>query len=629
MCGIAGIFNYRRDEPVPPDSLQTMADAMVHRGPDEEGRWVGGRVGLAHRRLSIIDLTHGQQPMSTDDGAVVVSFNGEIYNHHELRQDLEAAGVAFKTTCDTEVLLHLYRARGVDMVKALNGMFAFAIYDASERRLLLARDRMGQKPLFYFVRDGRLAFASELTALSKAPAFPRDIREQSLHDYLTYQYVPSPHTIFRGVRKLPPGHILTCSLDDGTEPEPRPFWSLDYSDKTTATFAESARRLRTLVRDAVSARLMSDVPLGAFLSGGIDSTITVGLMAESIDQPFKTFTIGFPEAKYDEQRFAEIAARQHATEHRTKVVNPQDFSVVEKLVRHYGEPYCDASMLPTYLLSCFTREHVTVALSGDGADELFGGYYRYLVMQHARVFDLCPLPVRQALARAMLRVLPPKTEERTLFGRLNRIVALAASTRENRYLDVISRFPEGLKQSVYGPRMQDADLVTSDELLRAEFARATAGHPTEAVSEVDVHTYLPGDILTKVDIASMATSLEVRSPFMDHRVVEFAASLPWRYKQCCGVRKRILTTAFGDLVPPELKRRPKMGFGVPIARWFRNEWRSTLEDVLLGSTARDRGFLDADTIRLMIRDHCELRADYSYGLWALLLFELWCRQFGI
>ena len=626
MCGIAGILN-TDGSPVDEGALRAMAQAMQHRGPDDEGVWVGGCVGLAHRRLSIIDLADGHQPMGNEAGTTWVCFNGEIYNHLDLRRELQARGAVFRTQCDTEVLLHLYDAAGEAMLEQLVGMFAFAVYDVPRRRLLLSRDRLGQKPLLYFRRGKSLAFASEMHALRRAPGFPADIRPQSVHDYLTYQYVPCPHTIYDGVRKLPPATYVTCQQDSVGEPQPKPYWSLTYAAKARLSLAESADKLRGLLRQAVRMRLMSDVPLGAFLSGGIDSTVTVGLMSEAMGEPVETFTIGFSEAKYDERRFAASAASRFGTRHHVRLGYPSDFAVVRKLVRHYGEPYSDASMLPTYLLSGFARERVTVSLSGDGADELFGGYYRYLAMGYARLLDLLPLAIRGPLASSLLRHLPPRREERTLTSRLRRIVQLAMSgSAPSRYLDLINRAPEAVKHSLYGPVMRDAELAPSYAAMRGLFSACTSLHPTEAVSEADVHSYLPGDILTKVDIASMAHSLEVRSPFMDHRVVEFAATLPWSHKQRRGARKRVLREACADLIPAELARRPKMGFGVPIARWFRGEWRQVLQDVLTDPCVGKHGFLDPEAVGTLISEHGSGTADHSYGLWALLLFQLWLQD---
>ena len=561
--------------------------------------------------------------MGNPEGTTRVCYNGEIYNHRDLRRSLEAKGHAFRTRCDTEALVHLYDEYGPEMLDHLTGMFAFGLYDTRRRRLLLARDRLGQKPLYYFFSNGTLAFASEMQALIHAPGCPRDIRPQSVHDYLTYQYIPAPYTIYRNVWKLPPASRLVVTAS-APPPQPKRYWQPDFATKTDLSFRESAE----LLDDAVQARLMSDVPLGAFLSGGIDSSVVVALMARRTGRPVRTFTIGFSDRKYDERMHGQTVARRYDTEHHTRVVDPRDFETVRRLVRHYGEPYSDASMLPTALLAAFTREQVTVALSGDGADEIFGGYYRYLVMGWTRLFDLLPLPMRRRAARMLLHFAPSRREERTMVSRVRRILQLAESgSHAERYHDLITRFPELLKQSVYGPALKERNLTPSRRILEHAFRAATARDPVEQVAEVDLHTYLPGDILTKVDIASMTHSLEVRSPFLDHRVVEFSASLPWGFKQQGFQRKRVLLGACDDLLPPSVRNRPKMGFGVPLARWFRSDWEPLLREILLDPVSEGNGFFSREGVEALLREHCQLKADRSYGLWALLIFQLWYAEF--
>ena len=627
MCGISGIFNLN-GEPVSEAVLEKINDAQIHRGPDAGKTWIKGNIGLAHRRLSIIDLTDGAQPMTNEDGSILVTYNGEIYNHRDLRRELEAKGHIFSTSCDTEIIVHLYEECGSKCVNFLNGMFAFAVYDTKKKYLLLARDRMGQKPLVYFHKPstsgnaGKFVFSSELQSLKAHPEMPHEINPQALHNYFSLQYIPYPHTIYKGVKKLPPAHILEITED---QPEPRvsQYWRCRYDEKCDLSFDDAAAKLRNLMEDATNKRLMSDVPLGAFLSGGIDSTITVALMKKFSLMPVKTFTIGFEEEKYDESRFAVIAAGAFDTDHAQKVVNPADFAVLKKLVKHYGEPYCDASMLPTYLLSQFTREKVTVALSGDGADELFAGYYRYLVMKYAKFADIVPWPLRKVFMEIFLQILPPKTEERTFSGRVRRICEVLSSTRSRRYLDMINRFPETMKKSIYSEGFANFAFKDTQYLFDEIFSNLSAGNYVEKAMETDLYSYLPGDILTKVDIASMANSLEVRSPFMDYRVVEFAASLPLHYKQNGATRKHILIEAFRNEIPPQLRERSKMGFGVPIARWFRNEWKNIAREHILDGKAVNSGFFHRASIEDMIRRHCQMKADYSYALWALLIFEIW------
>lgn len=627
MCGIAGIIQFD-GMPVSREILTRMADGFVHRGPDDSGVWSDGNAGLSHRRLAVIDLHGGRQPMCDAAANTYVCFNGEIYNHTELRRHLERRGVAFRTQCDTEVLVHLYNEYGVDMLSRLNGMFAFALIDRQRRSLLLARDRLGQKPLFYYATPGRLVFASELQALRFGPSFPNRICEQALHDYLTLQYTPSPATIFAGVEKLPPAAVLTAALDAADSVAVTHYWRPAWVPKTREPFAECARHLRTLVEKSVQRRMMADVPLGAFLSGGVDSSIIVGIMARQSDIPVKTFTIAFSHPRYDERRFAAAAADAFATEHHENQIDPPDLQVLSKLVRHAGEPYADASIVPTYLLSRFTRQHVTVALSGDGADELFGGYWRYRLMRLLQVADVVPGQLRRKLARATASCLTDGgSGERTFAARMQRICRAFAAPAHERYLTMISRISDADQRDLYGPRMRAAPLNPTARWLD-EHISPDSLRTGELEAALDLHTYLPCDILPKVDIASMAASLEVRSPFLDPHVVEFAASLPWHYKQHYARRKRILLSAFRELLPPLQKRRGKAGFGVPIADWFRTAWKDPLRNVLLDSRAAERGFFDPTAVERLIGEHLRSEHDHSGVLWSLFVFELWCDQFA-
>ncbi len=621
MCGIAGIVHLDGN-PVSPEILAAMNSAIIHRGPDGEGIWHNGPAGLAHRRLSIIDLTAGKQPMTNEDGTIWITYNGEIYNHVELRRNLENKGHKFKTSCDTEVIVHLYEEYGRDCVTFLNGMFAFGLYDTKNRVLLLARDRLGQKPLVYFSDGKRLVFASEMQSLAKHPQMPREINLQALHDYFSLQYIPHPDTIYGKVKKLPPAHTLEINLQYGKTRLNR-YWKCRFDIKEKMTYEEAKSLLRQRMEESVRIRLMSDVPLGAFLSGGIDSTIIVGMMSKVSDRTVKTFTIGFEDKRYDERKYARIVATKFKTEHSEKLVNPSDFSLVEKLIKHYGEPYCDASMLPTFLLSAFTREKVTVALSGDGADELFAGYYRYLVMKYSQFADFIPLPVRKSVFSMLTGMLPPKTEERAMTGHIHRIFSAASSSADTRYLDIISRFSEELKQELYGEKFGNFNARATQEYIQALFENSTATDLTERLMDTDINSYLPGDILTKVDIASMACSLELRSPFMDYRIAELAASMPLIYKQDGTERKHILREAFSDLIPPELLKRRKLGFGVPLAAWFRKEWGEILRSRLLEGKTVKEGYFKKEPLEKLISKHQKSRADYSYPLWAMLVFELW------
>ena len=630
MCGIAGIINLN-GKPVPEDILIRMNNAQAHRGPDDHGILIDRNVGLAHRRLSIIDLSQGHQPLGNEDGRIQIVFNGEIYNCLELRRGLEQQGHIFKTHCDTEVIVHLYEEYGAACTGKLAGMFAFAIYDSVHRKMLFARDRLGKKPLFYFKNSECFLFSSELGGMKMHPAMPSELNLQAIHDYLSLQYIPCPDTVFKGVCKLPPAHYMELDLENGRTVLER-YWRADYSAKTDLSFEDAVIKLRKLLFTAVERRLMSDVPLGAFLSGGLDSSIITGIMSRLSKQPVKTFTIGFNDPKYDERNYARAAAeainRQAdcPLEYHEKVVDQNDFPVLEKLVDHYGEPYSDASMLPTFLLSKFTREKVTVALSGDGADEVFAGYERYLLIKYSQMLDVIPASLRTVFFGSLRKFLNNGAGERTLSGRLNRTLRIAASSGEHRYLDIINRFKEPLKKQLYGARFDNFSPMDTYEIFKAASKQVTAAGAVEKVMETDLYTYLPGDILTKVDIASMACSLEVRSPFLDHEVVEFAASLPLEYKQRGTSRKHILKEAFKDMLTPELLNRNKRGFGVPLASWFRGSWKSILQERLLEGRLIKEEFFRKDAVSKMLESHCSSRADFSYPLWSLLLLELFLEQ---
>ena len=631
MCGITGIVN-KSDSRVE-ELIHNMTDAIWYRGPDDAGYLIDENVALGHRRLSIIDLDNGHQPMYNADKTIAVVFNGEIYNHNQLRSELERTGFTFKSRCDTEVIIYLYEKYGKDCVEKLNGMFAFCIYDLKQGKLLLARDRMGQKPLFYYHNEKQLIFASTLRALKKHPDIPREFNYQSIHDYLSLQYIPSPHSVYQKVFKLPPAHLMEFDISAGTM-KVEAYWKVDFSSssKTTKmTFNHAKSQLRELLTRSVKNRLMSDVPYGAFLSGGLDSSIITGIMMELCEHPVKAFTIGFSESQYDERAYAETVVQnfnrnsQFPLEYYVKVVNPQDFEIVKKLVRHCGEPYSDASILPTYFLSEFTSKHVTVALSGDGADELFAGYERYLLMRYSKYSDFIPLPLRKLFFGLPANLIPNKGD-RSFVGRLQRTLHSAAVVTDERYISIISRFNEILKSTLYGERFANFEFCPSADVISSIFNNTSGTHRVEKIMETDLLTYLPGDILTKVDIASMASSLEVRSPFMDHEVVEFAASLPLKFKQRRMSRKHILKQAFSDMIPKEILKRRKKGFGVPLHTWFRGPWRDQLQEHLLEGQLVKDDFFRKDAMENLLVDHFAKKNDHSYPLWSLLVLELFLEQ---
>jgi asparagine synthase (glutamine-hydrolysing) len=579
---------------------------------------------LASRRLAIIGVSDGRMPMCNEDGTIHVAFNGEIYNHHRLRERLSGQGHVFRTHADTEVLLHLYEERGPALVEELEGMFAFALVDETKSQLLLARDRMGQKPLHYgMTEDGFLVFGSELQSLLACPSLPRNLDTRALADYLGLGYVPSPRSIYRAVRQLPPAHRLVAR-HGGEVGEAERWWRLAYQPKRGLSFADAVAGTRELVDRAVQERLESEVPLGAFLSGGLDSSVVVACMQRRLDRPVQSFTIGFAEPRYDERDAAAIVAGHVGTDHHERMAEPQDAGLLRRLVRHYGEPYCDSSLLPTALLSRFTRESVTVALSGDGGDELFGGYRRYQFMALHRYFQCIPGPLRRLFAKACLAVLPPARTGRTKTAELRR--SLAAFAQEP--LPCFAGFQEIFSAEAVAELLLPVDfsghyLDDWRDLLAAGSARGFV----EQFLELDTLCYLPEDLHRKVDIASMAFGLEVRAPFMDRELQEFVATLPGGFK--CGVRsrKRLLQAIGRPLLPPTICRRPKRGFGVPVAEWLRgglrNETRALAAEV---SSWDRRSVLDPHAVRMLVDQHMAGEQNHAASLWALFCLRLWYEE---
>ena len=637
MCGITGAAWLDDAPPLERSTLQRMVEQLRHRGPDDQGIYFGNcppratdrprtHVALGMRRLSIIDVAGGHQPISNEDGTVWVVCNGEIYNYQELRHRLEAAGHRFQTHSDTEVLVHLYEEEGIDFPAHLNGMFALALWDERRGRLLLARDRLGQKPLIYRHEGGRLLFASEMKSLLEVPGVSRQLDPQALDLYLTYGYVPHPHTIFRGIRKLPPAHYaLFCDgqLTTGC------YWKCDFNHEQKRPKDDYVEELRETLGSAVRLRLQSEVPLGAFLSGGVDSSIIVGLMQKMSDKPIRTFCIGFSEADYDETHYARQVADRLGTEHQEFRVEPKAIELLPKLVWHYDEPFADFSAIPTYYVSKLTREHVTVALSGDGGDELFAGYRRYIAVRSGEWFDALPSPLRRVLGSGLWERLPAPARQTSDVRRIKRLAVAMAKCPERRYLDWISTFNDSQRATLYRDEwlaeLPDADPI---EFLTAALARSDRRDRVTATMLADLTTYLPCDLMTKVDIASMAVSLECRQPFLDYRVVELAAAMPLEMKLGAFRGKKILYQAFGDLLPRSVRRRRKMGFGVPLDLWFRDELRQYVRDVLLDPAAAGREYFRPEAVRQLIDEHQSERFDHSYRLWSLLFFELWHRQWA-
>lgn len=626
MCGICGKMYFDPGRAVDPALIRDMTEVLRHRGPDDSGVFTDGNAGLGHRRLSIIDLSRaGRQPMANEDGSLQIVLNGEIYNYRELRPGLEARGHVFRSRTDTETVLHLYEELGPACVSQLRGMFAFAVWDSRRQELFLARDRAGKKPLSYALVDGGIIFASELKSLLKDPALRPEVDPEALHNFLTYQYVPGPQTIFAGVRKLPPAHTLLVRNGGVTIER---YWRLSYRDKLRLPSEEAyCERLREVFTEAVNIRLRSDVPLGAFLSGGVDSSATVAVMAGLLDRPVKTFSIGFEEKDFDELAWAAQVARRYGTEHTEFVVKPEAVKVLPTLIYHYDEPYADASAIPTYYVSRLTREHVTVALNGDGGDECFAGYERYFADALAHRYAKIPKALREGLRRGA--GLLPHRENRWCFTRrLKRFVNGIADSPARRYVRWLCFFSNDMKDDLYTAAFKSA-MAGHDAVRLTENAYAETDAETllEKQLYADVSMYLPYDLLVKVDIASMANSLEARSPFLDHRLMEFAASLPAGLKLRGRQGKYILKKAFEPLLPREVLYRRKMGFGVPINRWLRCDLREAAHDILLDRRSIGRGYFRHEAVAQLLSEHVAMRADHSYRLWALLWLELWHRMF--
>ena len=621
MCGIAGRLNFRTGAPVDPVILRRMGDLLAHRGPDGGEVWQDGAIGLAHRRLAIVDLSDAaRQPMTGEDPRVRVVCNGEIYNFRELRAELETRGHRFRTRSDTEVLLAAYAAYGVQCLSRLHGMFAFALWDGGRRRLLLARDRVGKKPLYYRLDGDGIVFASEPKAFLAEPGFEPRPNAAAIFDYLTYHYVPAPGSAFADVHRLRPAHALVIE-DDGVRLER--YWSLRYRPKRSLSEDDAAAELLARLRGAVRRRLVADVPIGAFLSGGIDSSTVVALMAEASAAPVRTFSIGFEEREFDERPYARLVARRYGTDHHEYVVRPAAIEILPRLLWHYNEPYADASAIPTFHLAELTRSRVTVALNGDGGDESLGGYRRYLASVLAERYPLAR-PLGRPLA-ALLALVPGSGRGMV---QARRFASALGEPLARRYVRWVTHLDPGLKHELTTEEFRRAagDRDSDDHVLAA-FAGPPDADPVDAVLAADVETYLPDDLLVKVDIATKAHGLEGRSPVLDHDVMEFCAALPSHFKIRRHETKYLLKRAVRELLPGAVIERPKQGFGVPIDRWLRGELRDTVHDVLLDARTRARGYFRDTVVRRLLDEHGRGIRDWHAQLWSLLVLELWHRMF--
>ena len=627
MCGISGLFDARGKSEFQRPLLERMNQSLLHRGPDEDGLHLEPGLAFAHRRLSIIDLSTGQQPLYNEDGSVVVVFNGEIYNFQELVRELTACGHTFRTHCDTEAIVHGWEQWGPSCVTRFRGMFAFALWDRNRETLFLARDRLGVKPLYYARLPGeQWIFGSELKALLVHPGLAREIDPLAVEEYFAYGYVAEPRTIFKGVYKLSPGYTLTLKRG---EPEARPveYWDVPFKPAAPLTEQEACEELLHRLRESVKLRLISDVPLGAFLSGGVDSSGVVAMMAGLSAEPVVTCSISFGDAAFNESAYAQKVAGQYRTRHHVEQVDPNDFSLVDHLAKLYDEPYADSSAIPTYRVCELARKTVTVALSGDGGDENFGGYRRYRGhLNEERVRSLLPLEVRRPVFGLLGQLYPKADWAPRVFRAKATFEALARNSVEA-YFHSVSILHDAMRGQLFTDRFRgELQGYAAIEVLRRHAARAPIEHPLSLVQYLDLKTYLVGDINTKVDRASMAHSLEVREPLMDHPLVEWLASLPPAFKVRNGEGKYLLKKALEPHLPAEILYRPKMGFAVPLARWFRGPLRQSVRDAVLGPVLADTGWFNAAYLRRLVDDHQSGRRDYSAPLWTALMFESFLRN---
>ncbi len=628
MCGICGIVNFN-GRPVVEAGLKKMNELLCHRGPDEEGYYINGKcsVGLGMRRLSVIDLATGSQPIYNENKTIAVVLNGEIYNFQELRKDLEERH-KFYTKTDTEVIVHLYEDYGVGCLEYLRGMFAFALWDEKRKRLFISGDRLGKKPLYYTRINGNFYFASEMKSFLAVSEFRKEINLEAVHYYLTYQYIPAPMTIWKNVFRLEPANFLV--LNSGGNLKKERYWEIDLREKTNLTFEDAKKRLKALLTEATKIRLNSDVPLGAFLSGGIDSSIVVGLMSEISQKPVKTFTIGFEESEYSELKFARVVAKHFGTEHHELIVKPDFLGILPKIVWHYDQPYADSSALPSFYVAEMARKNVKVALTGDGGDENFAGYLRYKAMKISSFIAPFFMPVPKAFVDWVLgkkRFLHAPDSKR-FYRYIHRFIQPLKQSPGRRNLIWHAAFTTQMKNYIYSDEMRKKFTdVDAYDYLESKFRGSNAKNNIDRTLYADLTGYLPEDLLVKMDVATMAHSLEARSPLLDHKFVEFAATLPPEWKLKGLKSKYILKETFKDFLPRGILTRRKQGFGIPLGKWFAGAWLGYLKEVLLSEKASKRGYFKMKNISRLINDHAEGKADYGYCLWTLLMLELWHRVF--
>ena len=625
MCGIVGFVN-KNGEATDRGILERMNSAIAHRGPDDEGFYINENAGLAMRRLAIIDLAGGHQPIHNADKTKWIVFNGEIYNYQDLRADLEKRGHQFYTNSDTEAIVHLYDEFGEGCLQHLRGMFAISIWDERERSLFLARDRVGKKPILYSHQsNGDLIFGSEFQALLQHPAISRDVDHEAIDAYLSYLCVPAPMTAFKQIRKLEPGHWLKWK--DG-QIETQRYWLPDFSKKVEISEEDAIAETTRILRESTRLRMISEVPLGAFLSGGVDSSTVVALMAQESEKPVKTFSIGFEEQDFSELKYAKRVAEHVGAEYHEFIVRPNALEVLPTLVEHYGEPYADSSAIPTYYVSRETRKHVTVALNGDGGDESFAGYERHAAMRIAEQYHRLPEMLRKIAVETPANLIPTSELKRSRFRDVKRFLQAASMPKTERYFRWMSTFNRDAKRDLYTREfMETVAEQNPSAYMDRWFAKANCSGILDATLLNDLMTYLPNDLLVKVDIASMANSLEARSPFLDHKVIEFAASLPEQMKMRRFETKSLLKKVAARLVPAEVIYRRKMGFGVPVGKWFRGEMKDFVRGVLLSEKALERGIVKREMFERYVNEHTSGTRDHAFQIWTLLMLELWFQKF--
>lgn len=624
MCGIVGKLNFN-GQSVSSALIRAMADTVLYRGPDDEGCYASRGIGLGQRRLAIIDVQReSTAPLSNEDGSIWVVFNGEIYNFKSLRAELMQCGHTFRTGSDTEVIIHLYEQYGVECLERLRGMFAFAIWDSTRNILFAARDRLGKKPFYYAHSSSHFVFGSEIKAIMADPSIVAHPNFYAIDQYLSCQYVPSPLTAFAGISKLPAGHYLICTAEGQLKISS--YWHPARAQRTNLSKNSAEAQLFAILKESVRLRMIADVPVGAFLSGGVDSGAVVALMAMQSSTPVKTFSIGFQENRYNELPFARLLAQRYGTEHHEFMVTPSALDILPQLIRHYNEPFADSSAIPTYYLSQLTRQHVTVALSGDGGDESFAGYQHYAMMQRLAVCDWLPQSLRARGTRILRLPLQwfPESRYALKLDKLGRLVGSSLSERYYHYMEILK---DQEKDRLYTPHFRSLIHASRNPMNTWEIPWVSTVDQVDWMMAHDQTHYLPDCLMVKTDIASMANSLEVRCPLLDHELVEFAWSLPSNWKSNAEGRKLIFKNAIQHLLPSEIMQKPKTGFSVPIAQWLRTDLANVLRDSLLSDQATKRGLFHPSVLRRMADEHLAGQRNWANRLWALLCLELWFREF--